>query len=306
MKTASPTKNSSSNGATLTLASLLQLQNQTQGLNLAAHRKIYALQSGGYTTTFRGRGVDFDEVRHYQPGDEIRHLDWRVTARTGKPHTRIYHEERERPVFFLLDLGPSMYFGSQVAFKSVIAAQALALLAWTAVNNGDRVGGLVNLKTQHHEFAPKSRHQAILPFLKQVTQAVNALPDQPWPHTLSASLTRLLRLSRPGTLIFILSDFYTLEVNAEQLLARLAQHREVIIILVQDRIEQHGLPPGRYPITNGQQFSWLNVGGATHPYLAALQARQQRLHTLCQKQQMTLITLATHQAIIKTLRGYLI
>ena len=294
-------------GATVSLSALIQLQNQTHGLSLAARRKVFALQSGGYTTTFRGRGMDFDEVRHYQPGDEIRHLDWRVTARTGKPHTRLYHEERERPVLFLLDLGPSMYFGSRVAFKSVIAAQGLALLAWTAVNNGDRVGALLSANGQHHEFAPRSRQQAILPLLHQVAQDVNALPTaavtgQP----LLASLTRLLRLSRPGSLIFLISDFYSLEAEAERLMARLAVHNEVVLLLIEDAIEQQAPPPARYPVTDGRQFAWLESRPTTPPsYLQAFQARRERLQQVCRRSRMTQISLATHHAVADTLRAHL-
>lgn len=294
-------------GATVSLSALIQLQGQTHGLSLAARRKVFALQSGGYTTTFRGRGVDFDEVRHYQPGDEIRHLDWRVTARTGKPHTRLYHEERERPVIFLLDLGPSMYFGSRVAFKSVIAAQGLALLAWTAINNGDRVGALLSANGQHHEFAPRSRKQAILPVLNQVAQSVNALPTGAAAgHTLAASLTRLLRLSRPGSLIFVVSDCYTLDTEAERLLARLALHNEVVMLLIEDAIEQQAPPPARYPVTDGRQFAWFeNRSGTQSVYLQALQARRERLQQLCYRCRMTQIPLATHQAVTEVLRTHL-
>ena len=110
------------------LESLLRLRAEARSLGLS-QRNMAAHQAGGYRSAFRGRGIDFEEVRVYQPGDDIRIMDWRVTARTGEPHTKVYREERERPVLFLVDQGASMMFGTQVAFKSVIAARIAALLA---------------------------------------------------------------------------------------------------------------------------------------------------------------------------------
>ena len=119
---------------------------------------------GGYVSPYRGRGMEFEEVRAYQPGDDIRNMDWRVTARTGRPHTKLFREERERPVLFLVDLGPSMAFGTRVAFKSVVAARAAALLAWAARDNGDRIGGIVFAGKRHRELRPAARERGMLPF----------------------------------------------------------------------------------------------------------------------------------------------
>ncbi len=132
-------------------------------------------RAGGYLSGFKGRGMDFEEVRAYQPGDDVRLIDWRVTARTGKPFTKIFHEERERPVFIVVDLSATMFFGTKTAFKSVIAAKVAALIAWAAVKNGDRVGGIFYGGENCHELRPKSRNRGVLPFLKLLCEATKTL-----------------------------------------------------------------------------------------------------------------------------------
>ena len=136
-------KNSPSAGIYTSIEELASMRYNTTGLNPLAHKKALASMAGGHISSFRGRGIDFSEVRIYQPGDDIRNIDWRVTARTNKPHTKLYREERERPVYIVVDQCQSMFFGSKKTFKSVTAARAAANLAWGTIDNGDRVGGLV-------------------------------------------------------------------------------------------------------------------------------------------------------------------
>ncbi|HEX7770596.1 MAG TPA: DUF58 domain-containing protein, partial [Dokdonella sp.] len=126
----------------VTLDELIGLAALAHGASLARTRRTPALRSGTSTSRWRGRGVDFRESRIYQPGDEIRHMDWRVTARSGKPHTKVFQEEREQGLLFVMDQNPGMRFGTKVRFKNVQAARAAALLAWMGAANGDRVGAL--------------------------------------------------------------------------------------------------------------------------------------------------------------------
>lgn len=132
-----------STGAVITLQELLVQRHAAKTLEYLVHNRSIAGISGLHLSKMRGRGVDFEEFRPYQAGDDIRLIDWRVTARTNRPFTKVFREERERPVIVAVDQTHNMYFGSQVAFKSVIAAQAAALFCWLAIDNGDRVGGLV-------------------------------------------------------------------------------------------------------------------------------------------------------------------
>lgn len=126
----------------LTLSELVGLQSQVKARKTTStYRRGVGV--GNHKMVFRGRGMDFSEARNYQAGDEIRHMEWRVTARTGKPHVKVYEEERERPLVLLVDYSPSMFFGTHVAFKSHTATRLAALFTWYAEATGDRVGGVL-------------------------------------------------------------------------------------------------------------------------------------------------------------------
>ena len=130
--------------------------------------KIRALQTGQYQSPFKGRGMEFDEARLYQAGDDVRSIDWRVTARTGKPHTKLYREERERAVILCVDYRAPMFFATRGAFKSVIAAKLAGILSWSASHNGDRLGGLIFSETTHQEIRPQRGKLAVLHYLQQL------------------------------------------------------------------------------------------------------------------------------------------
>ncbi|STX48884.1 Uncharacterized conserved protein (some members contain a von Willebrand factor type A (vWA) domain) [Legionella hackeliae] len=219
-----------------------------------------AAYAGNHRSKLRGRGMDFAEVRNYQAGDEIRHMEWRVTARTGRAHIKLYQEERERPVVLLCDFNPSMYFGTRAAFKSVVAARLAAMLAWTVIKQGDKVGGLLYSATEHSEFTPHSRNLGVLPFLAALsyfTTLTKATPAKAKP--LSEALTRLRRVIRPGSIVVIISDFYSLDEESERHLSRLRLHNDVLVYHLCDPLELVPPKPQHYPITDGQQETILDT-----------------------------------------------
>ncbi len=215
-----------------------------------------AQRSGNHLSSIRGRGMDFAEVRNYQAGDEIRHMEWRITARTGRPHVKLYQEERERPVVLLVDFNASMFFGTRIAFKSVIAARLAALLAWTVINQGDRVGGLLFSGTAHQEYNPRNRESGVLPFLaglSNYTRSESFKDEDLKSCSLSHALLRLRRVIRPGSLIVMLSDFYHVDKDTEQHLNRLGIHNDVLAYFISDPLEIAPPKPEQYAITNGRQ-----------------------------------------------------
>lgn len=235
-----------SDGVNLGIKELIHYQGKTALLNLSPRKTVQAKLAGAYLAKTKGRGMEFDEARHYQAGDDIRAIDWRVTARTGKTHTKLYREEKERPVFVLTDLSSSMQFGTQFLFKSVQAAHLSALIAWSARKRGDRIGGLIFNQHQHIECKPFTRQKAVLSLLNsmikvqqgsQVTQQGQGQEQ----ITLGNACARLRRLAHPGSLIFILSDFSQLDELAKQHIAQLSKHCEVIAYPISDPFE-HQLP----------------------------------------------------------------
>ena len=149
-------------GAHVELDDLIAMRFPARQLRLARRNRALSALAGPNKSNFRGRGIEFEEVRNYQPGDDIRSIDWRVTARTGSAHTKLFQEERERPVLVAVDQRSNMFFGSSHCFKSVLAAQLAGLLAWSALDAGDRVGGLVFNGATHRELRPRRSRKAVL------------------------------------------------------------------------------------------------------------------------------------------------
>jgi uncharacterized protein (DUF58 family) len=190
-------------------ASLIALHRDAVNLPLKAN-KIGSRMSGQYISAFKGRGMEFDEVRPYQAGDDVRSIDWRVTARTDKPHTKLFREERERPILLWLDLRRSMFFGSRNYFKSVLAAKAASLLAWSTAQHGDRLGGLIFSENHHEEIRPRRGKSATLHFIQKIAEHSAWDNDQSnyQESTSTDAIHRLRRVAKPGSLIFLLSDFH--------------------------------------------------------------------------------------------------
>lgn len=234
----------------VTLDELLALAVLARGSSLVPVRRVAVSRNGGHASRWRGRGVDFRESRIYQPGDEIRHMDWRVTARSGKPHTKLFQEEREQSVLFAVDCAPSMRFGTRVRFKSVQAARAVALLAWVTTAAGDRVGAQGFGGAVRAEVRPAGGRRGALRVLRALRDW-DAIADADAGEPLSASLARTTRVLRPGARLIIVTDGFGTDADAIGRLRQLASRHEVAVVLVRDPLELAPPPPGRYAVRSG-------------------------------------------------------
>jgi len=249
--------------ATVSAPPLVRLAQAAAGLPPLAGTKRSSA-GGPYLSAFKGRGMEFDEVRPYEPGDDIRTLDWKVTARTGTPHTKLFREERERPVVLCLDLRRPMFFATRGAFKAVAGAYLATLLGWNANRGGDRVGAVLFDDTDHMEVQPQRGRAAVLHFIERLT----AHPSwQHWPRqgfrpeALAESLRRLRNVCRPGSTVFVLSDFRGLDGAAEQQLVGIGRHTDAMLVHLHDPLEAELPPPGRYRVTDGTREVQLETGG---------------------------------------------
>jgi len=254
-------------------AELVQYRLSAQDLALGSRRPARSIITGGHASRFRGRGMDYLESRGYQPGDDIRSMDWRVTARSGQAHVKLYQEERERPVVVMLDLGPGMFFATRGAFKSVIAARAAALIGWAAVQNGDRIGALL-FNGGHHELRPTGGQRGVLRLIRQLVSATD--PQQAPADSkagsdghLNDALARLRRVARPGSLVFILSDFYSIDDDTRRHLQRLRQHSDVVACQIVDPLETEPLPAGRYAASDGHRSGVLDLRSAARRHASS-------------------------------------
>ncbi|MDP5036089.1 MAG: DUF58 domain-containing protein [Alishewanella sp.] len=224
-------------GYQLGLAELLWYQRHTQLLDLRPTIAIQSKLAGSYLAKSKGRGMEFDEVRHYQPGDDVRAIDWRVTARTGKVHTKLFREEKERPVFILTDLSSSMRFGSTLLLKSIQAAHLASVISWHSKAHGDKLGGIVFSQQQHRLLKPASRTRGVLRYLQALVDVHQA--DTPAQGlSLAQALAEVRRLLRPGSLLYVLSDFNALDDEAMRHLQLIRQHNEVHCCQLVDPLEQ--------------------------------------------------------------------
>ena len=245
-------------GIHLTATELIALKPRCNALSLPMHRPSVSALAGAYRSRFRGRGVDFIESRNYLPGDDIRNMDWRVTARTGKPHTKIFQEERERPVLVMVDASPSLYFGTRKCLKSVAAGQLAAAIAWAAVRRGDRIGAFLFASRQTRELRPAGGRRGAMRVIQGLVDWLNPEAAQPGHAFLSQSLERVRHAVRPGSLVIVISDFFNLDEQSHRHLSRLRQHNDVIGCQVMDPAEQF-LPVGRFPISDGGHSALLDT-----------------------------------------------
>ncbi len=289
-------------GVRVALDTLVRLSFQAQGLSYPPRQRMTGPLTGGYRSVFRGRGMEFEEVRPYQPGDDIRNMDWRVTARTGEPHTKLFQEERERATFFMVDLNPSMAFGTRNMFKSVAAIRAAALLAWAAMANGDRVGGMAMAPGAKLFFQPAAGSRGVLPLLKSMVDQQPEPAANRTPLPLADGLRRLRTVARPGSLIFLFSDFMTLDPNAEQQISRLSQHNDLVLAFVWDPLEARLPGSGHFSFSDGS--ATITVEGADHDraHRQRFSERRQTVRQLCRGNRALFADLATEESADESLR----
>ena len=289
------------------LAALIRLRANAHLLDLSPARRAPGPLSGAWLSRYRTRGMEYAESRAYLPGDEIRNMDWRVTARTGRAHTKLFQEERERPVMLAVDYGPSMFFGTRIAFKSVVAAHAAALVAWAALRHGDHVGAVIAAPGHGAEIRAAGGRRGVLRVLSALHRHAS-LPETPGldgPGRLPELLTRTRRLSRAGALVVLLSDFYGLDAEAEKPLAALRGHCDLVGGQVVDPLERIAPPPGRYAVSDGRATAVLDsTGGALRErYRERFEARARHVRTAFARLGVPLLTLATEASVEEALHA---
>jgi uncharacterized protein (DUF58 family) len=285
----------------VSLKTLIDLAKPASGLNL--HRlTIRAQQSGGYLSAFKGRGMEFDETRLYQQGDDIRTIDWRVTARTGKTYTKLFREEREKPVFISVDNRLTMQFATRGVFKSVQAKKLAALLAWVANQQGDRIGGQVFSQSSCKELKPQNGKHSVLHFLNALASSYE--PAESADFTFSQALFRLSQHTRPGSLVYIISDFRGMNEQAENYLLKLSEHCDVVLIFIYDPLEK-GLPTqGRYRFTHDDRDVTIDTSDKQRltNYQLRFEERLRKLKRISLRRGLALIQCSTQDDPVQRLR----
>lgn len=292
------------NPAIADVTTLVGMRFGTRELNFFPRLMARTALMGGHQSRSRGRGMDFEEVRQYQPGDDIRTIDWRVTARTLTPHTKLYREERERPVLIVSDLRSGMFFGSRT-LKSVLACQISATLGWAGLNVNDRVGGLIFGTRQVTEIRPKRSHHTVLQMIHRLRDFSEMLlqpeVDQ---FSLSDILKDCRRVALPGSTLFLVSDFHDLDRSCEQHLFELARHCDITLCQVIDPLEKTLPPPALYQVSDGQQRFVLNSrdGKLRQQFERQFTERQNKLRQLATQLRLGLLSFTTTEPVLPVLQ----
>ncbi len=282
---------------------LLAIKGKVRGLMLAATRKSALSGTGNTRSPFRTRGLDFQEVRAYQPGDDMRQIDWRVTAKYGKPFTKLYTDEKERDVFFVCDMRTSMKFASKGQFKSVAVARVAVFLSFLALKKNDRVGFMILRPGGVDVVAPEAGEKVIVSFAR----ALSAASD---PTEMTADKTPLLQALKnvgdyvkSGAIIFVLSDFVDFTPAVVKQFAMLSNKKTVSLIHIYDSIETD-LPNGFYPVSDGETVLFLDAGIHKKQYQSGFQKLEKSLIAATQKYQLGYLPLLTDDADLERVAAY--
>jgi uncharacterized protein (DUF58 family) len=292
------------NPAIADISTLVKLRFGARDLKFFPRLIAKNLVLGGHQSRFRGRGMDFEEVRQYQPGDDIRTIDWRVTARTMTPHTKLFREERERPVLIIVDLRHTMFFGSK-ELKSVTACQVAAALAWAGLNANDRVGGLVFGADQQCDIRARRSHHTVLQLIHKLRdfseQLIHANTNR---YSLAEMLEDTRRVAMPGSTLFLISDFHDLDKDCEQHLFELARHCDLNFCHVHDALEARLPPPANYQVSNGHQRFNLNTRGSElrRQFEKQFKDRLAHLKHLCSQLRMGNLSFETSIPVLPVLQ----
>lgn len=243
----------------------MALRHKARGFAFLPRQPVHSLLTGRYASRLRGRGLNFEEMRTYVPGDDVRTIDWKVTARTGRAHVRVYTEERDRPVLLVVDQRLSMFFGSRRAMKSVTAAEAAALAAWRVLSVGDRVGALVfndeERREVHARRSERTVHQIFDAILTQNHALSADAVTERRPGRLNEALAGAARQATHDWLVCVISDFDGADDETRVLLARMAAHNDVMAILVHDPLALQMPIHSRYVVGDGRLQIELDLAG---------------------------------------------
>ena len=297
----------SENLVTASIQEMIRLRYAARELSNFPNLLARQATAGGHRSRFRGRGMDFDEVRIYQPGDDVRTIDWRVTARTQIPHTKVFTEERERPILVICDLRGSMFFGSQ-RLKSVVACEISAALAWAGIAANDRAGGLVFGQQRQVDIKSQRSHHAVLQYIHALRDfSAELLEIRSERYSLAEILEESRRFVLPGSTLFIVSDFYDFDRACHRHLFELARHGNLNLCHVFDPLEAELPPPSVYAVSDGESQILLDSRSTElrRHYAVAYQKRCDDLRAASERLAAGLLSFSTAENVFATLgRAY--
>ena len=266
-----------------------------------SRRLVKSIAAGNYHSPFRGQGLEFDSVREYVPGDDIRSIDWRVTARTGSPHVKLFRADRERYITICVDMNAPMRFGTRNTFKSVQAARVAALLGWRAIACQDRVSACLfgDVPAGIQLLPPKRSRRSFCAMLKILSEP----PKEQHQVLLDGVLQQIYATTHTGSLVYIISDFMNIDNNFQDVwLGRLCKKCDVVFIAVNDRADKAIAPIGVIGCGGSErQKTYINTDSIAgrRAYEALWKQNRQKLYEITSKLKIPVIELTTESDIYR-------
>ena len=290
---------------------LMRLRYKASGFSFLPRQPVHSILSGQHASRLRGRGLNFEELRGYLRGDDPRHIDWKVTARTGMPHVRVYTEEKDRTVWLLVDQRISMFFGSRRRMKTVVAAEAAAVAAWRVLAQRDRVGALVFDDTDLHVIEPRRSEQQVTRIIDTVVDRNHALNAHsgivPSPGMLNQALRRAGQLARHDSLVCVISDGAGIDAETRRHVTHLTAHNDVLFVFVYDPLERAFPDAGRLVFTDGRtqvEFDTANRR-LRQAYQDSFETRLERMTATSRQHSAPLLSLHTEAPVLEQVRSQL-
>lgn len=297
--------------AHVALGDLIPLRYQARGFSLLPRQPVRSLLTGRHASRLRGRGLDFEELRRYVQGDDVRTIDWFATARRRSPHVRVYTEERDRSTLLVVDQRQSMFFGSRRAMKSVAAAEVAALAAWRSAAAGDRIGAIVYSDSDQVELRPQARGGAVTRILHELvrfnTMLTGGAAASANPGRLNAALRRAAELASHDWLICLIGDAYGADADTVELATRLSEHNDVISVFVYDALEAELPNIGVAVVADAGRQLEVDTGSRNlrSRFAAGFAERRQRIAELSRERAIPVLDIRTDRDVAAQLREIL-
>ena len=293
------------------LDELVRLRYQATGFSFLPRQPVHSILSGQHASRLRGRGLNFEELRGYLPGDDTRNIDWKVTARTRKPYVRVYTEEKDRTVWLLVDQRISMFFGSRWKMKSVTAAEAAALAAWRVLGSGDRVGALVYDDSDLSIIPPHRSQERVMEILRQIVDRNHALHARSGvtagPQMLNQALQRVSALAHHDCLVCLIGDGTGINPETRQHVTRLTEHNDVLSVFIYDPLEQTLPDAGRLVFTDTVTQLDFNTGKSAlrQAYQSDFKERMERMEATSRQHSIPILQVHTAAPVLDQVREQL-
>jgi uncharacterized protein (DUF58 family) len=295
-------------GVYVALDELVRLRARATGFSFLPRQPICSILSGKHASRLRGRGLNFEEIRHYHTGDDIRTMDWRVTARTREPHVRVYTEERDRPVLLIVDQRQSMFFGSRRAMKSVVAAELAALAAWRVVAQGDRIGAIVFDDDEIVEFKPHRSDERVRQVLASVANKNRALSATsaraPNAAMYNRAIERAVQIANHDFLVIVVSDGYGANAESMRPFTLLSAHNDVLAAFIYDPLEAELPDAGRIVLGEGNVQLEVNTSDAEvrRQFAATFAERARHIEAMSRLRQIPVLEISAAEDALDQIR----